>query len=487
MTRLTQARWTQRTSIALFLSLLFISSATSSPIFEWAKNQDLKQPSDDRPVFLDSAGKRMKAPTPVFVGLSTTRINSIDIVSGTFYIDTYCYLAFRDDRYNVTAPFSLKWDPQYEVINMAAGTEELPEMAWSIADKPVWVDFPEATGGIWIVGTTRLRIDASSLLDLAHFPFDNQVSGLFFESTKWQSSDLVWVPTSSCTNGLVPPETAGKHDPIDGWDVISKSAKTSDFEYTQLGETYSRLSAEFSIRRQSAYYVNRYVFGCGLLVTMALLVLCLRGDEPDRLGFVQSSFLGLVSWQFILVSSVPPLGYSTSLDLFMMFSIFTVFIAFFWNGIRMGYFKTLEHASGRTDALGEIRGGGPKSDDTEDALAVSNPMNTSSLSSPPPPPPPLPSLSSATVIFSKKPIVTPVTKSASDSIVPEDEDEKVNDLAYLFFSHWPCWRGSRKRKFSLAVGWAGEWAQYNPHRKLDWYFGFSAFIVYCSISAALLR
>jgi len=466
--------------------LMLISTVSSSPLFEWATKQDLTQPSADRPVFLDTAGKPLKAPTPVFVGLSTQRINSIDIVSGTFYVDTYCYMAFRDDRYNGTtgALSSVSWDPQYEVINVA-GADDLPKMEWSVADKPVWVDFPEATGGIWIVGMTRLRLDASSLLDLEHFPFDKQVSGLFIESQKWLSTELVWVPTSSCTNGLIPPETAGKHDPIDGWDVTSKSAKTTDYEYTQLGETYSRLSAEFSIRRQSQYYVNRYVFGCGLLVTMALLVLCLRGDEPDRLGFVQSSFLGLVSWQFILVSSVPPLGYSTSLDLFMMFSIFTVFIAFFWNGVRMGYFKTLEHASGRTEALQELRGGDSKGDSSEDALAISNPMNTSSLSSPPPPPPPPSSSSSATVTISKTAIAKPT--STSSSLVPDDEEDRVNDLAYLFFSHWPCWRGSRKRKFTIAVGWAGEWAQYNPHRKLDWYFGFSAFIVYCAISAALLR
>jgi hypothetical protein len=464
--------------------LMLISTVSSSSPFEWAKKQDLTQPSAKRPVFLDTTGKTMTAPTPVFVGLSTQRINSIDIVSGTFYIDTYCYMAFRDDRYNGTAGPPI-WDPKYEVINMAAGNEDgVPPMDWSVSDdKPVWVDIPEATGGIWIVGMTRLRIDASRLLDLEHFPFDKQVSGLFIESQKWLSTELVWVPTSSCTNGLIPPETVGKHDPIDGWDVTSKSAKTTDYEYTQLGETYSRFSAEFSIRRQSQYYVNRYVFGCGLLVTMALLVLCLRGDEPDRLGFVQSSFLGLVSWQFILVSSVPPLGYSTSLDLFMMFSIFTVFIAFFWNGVRMGYFKTLEHASGRTEALQELRGGESNGDNTENAVAINNPMSISSLSSPPPPPPS--SSSSATVTISKTAVDKPT--ATSNSLVPADEEDRVNDLAYLFFSHWPCWRGSRKRKFTIAVGWAGEWAQYNPHRKLDWYFGFSAFIVYCAISAALLR
>jgi hypothetical protein len=485
-----------------FILLLLLLSTVSSTLFEWSKNQDLTQPSSDRPIFLDSAGKPIKSPTPVFVGLSTMRINSIDIVSGTFYIDTYCYLAFRDDRYNGTTGqlTTLTWDPKIELINMAADVEEDPmaQIQWYVAEKPVWViyskstGYPEASGGIWVVGQTRLRVDASSLLDLAHFPFDNQVSGLFFESTKWLSNELVWVPTSSCVNGLIPSETPGKHDPVDGWDVTSTTARSEDFVYTQLGETYNRLSAEFSIKRQSAYYVNRYVFGCGLLVTMALLVLCLRGDEPDRLGFVQSSFLGLVSWQFILVSSVPPLGYSTSLDLFMMFSIFTVFIAFFWNGARMGYFKTLEHASGRTEALEELRGGS-KSENNDDSIetlkkptnsiAISNPMN-SSLSDPPPPPPPPTSSSSATVTITKPLASKP---ASSNAIVPDDEEEKVNDLAYIFFSHWPCWRGTRKRNFTMAVGWAGQWSKYNPHRKLDWYFGFSAFIVYVAISAALLR
>ena len=58
---------------------------------------------------------------------------------------------------------------------------------------------------------------------------------------------------------------------------------------------------------------------------MALMVLFVPGDEPDRLGFVQSSFLGIVSWQFILVSSTPVTGYNTKLDNFMLIAMVTVF------------------------------------------------------------------------------------------------------------------------------------------------------------------
>ncbi len=71
---------------------------------------------------------------------------------------------------------------------------------------------------------------------------------------------------------------------------------------------------------------------------MALLVLFVPGDEPDRLGFVQSSFLGIVSWQFILVSSTPVTGYNTKLDNFMLISMVVVFVAYAWNSIRVGFF-----------------------------------------------------------------------------------------------------------------------------------------------------
>lgn len=71
---------------------------------------------------------------------------------------------------------------------------------------------------------------------------------------------------------------------------------------------------------------------------MALMVLFVPGDEPDRLGFVQSSFLGIVSWQFILVSSTPVTGYNTKLDNFMLISMVVVFLAYFWNSVRIGFY-----------------------------------------------------------------------------------------------------------------------------------------------------
>ncbi len=40
--------------------------------------------------------------------------------------------------------------------------------------------------------------------------------------------------------------------------------------------------------------------------------------------FSQAAFLGVVSWQFILVTTLPPLGYNTRLDDFTMLSLFVI-------------------------------------------------------------------------------------------------------------------------------------------------------------------
>jgi hypothetical protein len=67
---------------------------------------------------------------------------------------------------------------------------------------------------------------------------------------------------------------------------------------------------------------------------MALLTLFIPANEPDRLGFAQGSFLGIVAWQFVLVSATPPTGYNNRMDNYMIVSMVCVFIIYVWNSVR---------------------------------------------------------------------------------------------------------------------------------------------------------
>ena len=169
---------------------------------------------------------------------------------------------------------------------------------------------------------------------------------------------------ASSVAGLYPPDgPAG----IAGWNISSTKAEVSVHTYSNLKEAYSALQFSLRISRIPDYYVTRYVWGVVFLVAMALLVLFVPGDEPDRLGFVQSSFLGIVSWQFILVSSTPVTGYNTKLDNFMVIAMSIVFVVYFWNSVRIGFFEWLDK---KHQQRGDEAGGGGGAKIAPDAAAA---------------------------------------------------------------------------------------------------------------------
>ena len=100
------------------------------------------------------------------------------------------------------------------------------------------------------------------------------------------------------------------------------------------GETYHQIVLVLALQRLPDYYVSRYVWGAVFLVAMCFLTLCVPSEEADRLGYAQGSFLGIVAWEFILVTGLPPTGYNTRLDDFMVISMVCVLIIYAWNAVR---------------------------------------------------------------------------------------------------------------------------------------------------------
>lgn len=183
----------------------------------------------------------------------------------------------------------------------------------------------------------RVKLDASLILKV--YPFDRQSANIVIESKTHETNELVWVAAANTTASIIPP--AGVTG-VAGWLIKGSSVTSSTHDYPTFGESYDQLLISLSLQRNSDYFVTRYVWGVTFLVAMGLLVLLVPGNEPDRLGFVQSSFLGVVSWQFILVASTPNMGYSTRLDDFFVVAMAIIFVAFAWNSFRVGFFDWFE-------------------------------------------------------------------------------------------------------------------------------------------------
>lgn len=464
------------------------------------------------------------APTPVYVAVSTTRLSAIDAVSGTFYCDAYIYLAFRDDRYNATPPGTAvddptAWQPAPEIINLAQDSEFAAIPLRVAHAKPTWVAAPDA-GSAWLVGESRQRVTLTAQLDLQSFPHDSQVTGIILESLTHEADQLQWVAPPNVLPGLVPPGPwAGAYSSVSGWDVLKAEGVESTQAYGVFGQSYSRLSLLVRMRRQSSYYGLRYVMGCALLVVMAILALFVRGDVPERIGFAQASFLGIVSWQFVLAASSPALGYSTRLDRFMLLSLMCSAVMFAYMAIRFGYFKSLQRASGRLPDL-EHRGYeayGPLYRHAHEGASPSVPQQV--LQAPAQQQrhinslgeifcgctegyagagaaQPVPAASGAAGSATGAPIGKDVRMPAAAAATGADDGSVFVAVSPMAAGRpgalVKCYgepAAARRRPCCCActLCWAGSWAKLNPHRKLDLIFGLTMGLVYFVASAVVLE
>ena len=314
--------------------------------------------SDAGPDLKSSPGNQLAgeespdAPTPVFITVSVNKIGSIESVAGTFWFDFYIYLSWRDDRQEEGSfQTSASWWPQPELINKN-NQDDVPEWSCSFSEGAPYfmqkeVRTPEE--GMWSLCQIRQQVTLDTELQLHDFPFDVQNAEIVLESFSMLVDAMTFRPVKGIEQGLLPKEGPGA---VSGWSIIGLSVATYPHTYDTLEETYHQLRLTLLVQRQADYYVTRYVWGTVFLVAMALLVLFVPGDVPDRLGFVQSSFLGIVSWQFILVSSAPVTGYNTRLDNFMLVSMVIVFMTYVYNSVRTSLrMDAVCHVSRRTREL----------------------------------------------------------------------------------------------------------------------------------------
>ena len=232
--------------------------------------------------------------------------------------------AWRDDAKGALVNGTLELDPTIdfdpdthfwphpELMN-SVESDAIEGECWFMKGAPKFVDGLNAleSEGIWVQCYTRQRVALDAELLLKSFPWDVQVASVVVESSTYDVNEVAWVAVGSVAQALYPPGGPGG---ITGWNIVASWAANSTHEYPVLQQAYASLKLALRLQRLPAYYITRYVWGVVFLVGMALMTFFVPGEGSDRAGLVQASFLGIVSWQFILVSSTPVTGYNTKLD-----------------------------------------------------------------------------------------------------------------------------------------------------------------------------
>jgi hypothetical protein len=271
------------------------------------------------------------APRNVYVTTSVNKVGEIDTISGTFRFDFYLYMAWRDDRQRegIFRADDRYWWPRPELMNWHAGGTRGEYLCSFSTGAPTFTGF-NISDGMWAFCQARHQAVLDADILLHDFPFDRQRAEIVIESFLWSVSKLRFVALPTLQIGLA---RLGKNA-VGGWRLETTGVTVFEYTYKQFGERYHRLKIMLTLARLPDFYISRFVWGAIFLVAMALLTLFIPANEPDRLGFAQGSFLGIVAWQFVLVSATPPTGYNNRMDNYMIVSMVCVFIIYVWNSVR---------------------------------------------------------------------------------------------------------------------------------------------------------
>ena len=172
------------------------------------------------------------------------------------------------------------------------------------------------TSACWLQAKSRLFLDIALRSQLQDFPYDSQDVGILFETQRESSSDLRFRTALPNYATMLP------DGDVDGWFVVGAGGVSYEKFMPAVVTAYPRIYLYVRLTRLASIYNLRFVAGTVLLNVLALLGMTLRGEWiNDRLNLPLACFLGIVSWQFILVSSTPALGYATRMDNFLIMSL----------------------------------------------------------------------------------------------------------------------------------------------------------------------
>ena len=283
----------------------------------------------------------------VYFIIEMNKVSPVDTVGGTFLVDFYIITLWRDDRYAAldgtplqSRPIDIagkKWfAPQPTIVNIVSGqaVDSLSLSSWTfnfvgqrpdlLNETPIARDEPD--NAIWLSGSARAHVSVSVPMDMREFPYDKRDIQIVFEDGGNYNKYIIYHKTEALLEGLHLEEPA--NTAIDGWTIVGYDALESTKSYNVLG-TLSRLTVSTFVVRQGNYWTTRVVLGVVLFVLMAIFTQALSSSEPARQVVTVTCFLGMVSWQFVLVLALDtPLGYNTRIDSFMTMSFVITFLLF---------------------------------------------------------------------------------------------------------------------------------------------------------------
>jgi hypothetical protein len=245
-----------------------------------------------------SSPTTIDGPTKIRVGVYMLGVGNLDMTSGGYTLDFY--LNFICDR---------PCDPsKFDIMNASSA----PEIDDQTAD---------TRGGTFY--TYRVRVDLVTQLDLKKYPFDEHNLAIEIEDKNMDKTKLVYE---------VDAEKSGidTHVLVSGWDLRPDwSADVGDHIYPVFDHSaYSRYRFFISIYHPWQASFLKGLFAAIVIVGVGMLSFLLAFDDAeDRVNLTSGTLASAIFYHLTLTSSIPPVGYLTYADQFMLIQYLFISVA----------------------------------------------------------------------------------------------------------------------------------------------------------------
>jgi hypothetical protein len=259
-------------------------------------------------------------PAKVKVGVYVLSLGKLDTASGSYTVDFYLDLSSDGSS-----------DPgKFEFANGRATS----------TDKSV----DEPTEKFY-----RIQASLFDNLNLSRYPFDRHHLTIEIED-KEQTNNTQVYEVSKQDSGLDP---AVK---LAGWDITGWDARVENHYYAPYDTTFSKYIFDIQIQRSDLAAILKTILPALIIVVVGLLSLLLSPDKIiPRLTLNTGAFTSAVLFHLNMTSSLPPLGYLTLGDRFMIFNYLALTLVLISTLIALYYVdKKRQIAANRIHTLALI-------------------------------------------------------------------------------------------------------------------------------------
>ena len=171
----------------------------------------------------------------------------------------------------------------------------------------------------------RIQANLNSPVDLKKFPFDQQNIQIIIEDKKKTIEELEYVPDFEATD--IDDSIA-----FTGWNLEDWKAETQIHSYEVYGEDYSQYVFTIPISRIKINAIFKTFLPIIFIILVMLSSFILDPDKiTTRLAMVGSALVASVMFHISLGNQIPPVGYLTFIDKFMVLTYFIILLSFVFN------------------------------------------------------------------------------------------------------------------------------------------------------------